>query len=199
MSMYRVRVVFAGAPITGAASSTLYFDDAGGTAQQAATAAMTWWAAAKVVMRTDCTFYNEVEVATIDAGTGDMTAISSVTQTVITGTNDTTPSAAQVQGVMRLRTGQFYNGREVRGRIYIPALGQGAFNNTGWQSGYLGTLNTAGAALISDANSTLVIWHRPTWDEGTPHTEAPDHPGISKVVSSASLWTKTGVLRSRRD
>jgi hypothetical protein len=124
-------------------------------------------------------------VATVDSTTGDITALTAVTSQTGTGgsVGDALPYATQ--GLVRLRTGFFVGGKEIRGRIFIPGLTE-TDSDIGVPSSFVvGAWNTAVAALIADANSVLLVYSR--------------KHAAGEAVVSGSAWNKWAVLRSRRD
>ena len=189
--MYRVRTIFSG--VTGAPYvNTLFFDSGGGTAAQAATAAGVFWGAADAQINSSCTWEQEAEVDELVAATGNLTSITAITAAAGTGGDSTVMLSPLQQVLIRLRTGVVVGDRELVGRIFVPANTE-AGNDTGgvvistWRAAY----NTAIANLISDANSTLVVWHRPSGPDATD--------GISHPVVSGQTQSKWSYLSSRRE
>lgn len=188
--MYRVRTVFSG--VQGAPwLNTLYFDDGGGTAQQAATAAGTFWGAVDTYIYGGITWTTEADVANIDPITGVLEGVSSTTPVTGTGGGGSDPLPYATQGLVRWRTGVVVGTRELRGKTFIPGLTETGVTAALVTAAVVTAVNTASAALISDANSTLVAWHRP------------DPPGSSTGVSwnvvTGQMAPGFAVLRSRRD
>lgn len=183
-TLYRVTTEF-----TGVAGSpyfnTLVFDGSAGTAQQAANATRTFWAAIQGNLADTLRGQVQLEVVSFESSTGEPTSVSAVTssQIVYTASNTMLPRASQ--GLVRLRTGVFVAGREIRGRIFIPCLTEVA-NDIGVPStSIISTVNTAAAALIADANSDLVVYSLA-------------HHSSASVVS-ANMWSEWAQLRTRRD
>lgn len=188
--MYRVRTVFTG--MTGAPwLNTLWFDASESTAQEAADAAIAFWQSVDAVMDSEVEWSTEPEVAQINSSTGGLAGIHDITPGTGTGgvSGEALPLASQA--LIRFRTGEVVNGREVRGRVFVPALAESSNDNGQVASGTLTTLNNATTALLGDANAVLVIWHRPPPDGsafGSKHT-----------VVAGSAWREFAVMRSRRD
>jgi len=182
-NIYRVRTVFSG--VQGAPwLSTLYFAELGGTAQQAATAAGAFWNAADALMQLSVSWTTEAAVFTLDETSGQPVSVANTTPVTGTGALGDHILPITTQGLVRLRTGVFLNGREVRGRIFVP--GYTEINSNGGPSAtVLSTLNAAGAALIADANSIFAVWSRTN--------------GVAQSVSAVETWNQWAVLRSRRD
>ena len=188
--MYRIRTVFggfAGTPWV----NTLYFNDAMGTAQQAATAASTFWGAVDANMDTQVSWLQENDVAGIDFATGNLVTVFSITGGTGSGGGATDSLPIVSQGLVRWRTASVVNNREVRGRTFIPALVVGANTNGTVTPAVRTSIEAAATAMIGDANSELVVWHRPTTVGGSNGSQA--------AVIAASMWTNFAELRSRRD
>jgi hypothetical protein len=184
MSMYRVVTNFTG-PQGSPWVSTQFFDAAGGTAQQAVVTVGTMWGAIDNRMATTVLWATEPDVATIDETTGDITGVTSTTPQSGAGSGSGNILPIVTQGLIQLRTGVFLNGREVRGRIFIPGLTEND-NDTGVpNAGILAVVNPAAAAAVADANSRLVVYTRANgaWAEAV-------------TASMASYWS---YLRTRRD
>ena len=185
--MFRVRTTFVG--LTGAPYlSTMYFEDTGGlTAANAVAAVGAFWGAIDNSLPNTLSWTTEAEVATIDFSNGQQTGLTSTTPQTGTGSIAATLHSPATQGLVRWRTGAFLGGRELRGRTFIPGMSTSVTNAaTGApNSTFLSAVNTAAAALIADANSTLLVWSRTKSAKST--------------VTSGSMWSQFAVLRSRRD
>jgi len=184
--MLRVRTLFVG-PSGTPWLNTMYFqhvteDQAAANAAVAAVGA--FWGAVDLRISTSVSWATEVDVVKMDVN-GVQELSFAVTPATGTGaaTGDMLP--AVTQGLLRWRTGTFINGREVRGRTFIPGLSEAQATLGVMDSACAGTINTAAAALIADANSTLIIWSRLLT--------------LSSTVSSGTAWNSFAVLRSRRD
>lgn len=183
--MYRVRTVFTG-PAGAPWLNTLYFDEAGGSAQQAATAAGAFWGAVDAHINTAVSWSTEADVVTVNADTGAATGVISTIPITGAGAvaSDILPRSSQ--GLIRLLTGVFNDGRQIRGRIFVPGLTETANGVGGIVAGATGlALGTAASDLVADASSTLLVWSR---------SALQDHP-----VVATSVWSQFAVLRSRRD
>lgn len=115
--------------------------------------------------------------------TGAETA-SVATSPTMTGTG--TLKSAATQGLLQLRTGVYAAGREIRGRLFIPAPTE-ALGDAMPDPSYVADLTTAGNNLISAMTSTTawVVYSRAR--------------AQSADVTSTSGWNQYAVLRSRRD
>jgi hypothetical protein len=184
MSHYRVRTIFTGAQGS-PWLSTLNFGAAGGTAAQAVTAVAAFWGAVDVQMPGTIDWTTEADVGTYSPA-GELEDVDTTTPSTGAGgagAGELLPRATQ--GLIRLRTGLIIDGRELRGRIFIPGLSESVNDNGTYAAASRATINTAAAALISDANSTLLVWSK-RWA-----TEAPALTGVTA--------TEFAVLTSRRD
>jgi len=184
MPLYRVRTVLTGYP--GAPYlNTMWFNTFGGaTAQAAVTAVGAFWTAMDANMGTPVSWVTEPDVATISEITGGITAVTQTTASSGTGNGGTgvVPNAAQ--GLIRLRTGVVVGARELRGRIFVPALVASPVSGD-VPSTIVAAMNVNVANLIADLNSELVVYSRA-------------HAGFASVVA-ATAWTEFASLRSRRD
>lgn len=193
MSMYRVQTSFTGAPVTGGGLNTLYFEAGGGlTAADAHDAVVDFWTLCAGAIDSELAMTVLGEIAVIDEATGTLTGVESATPVVVAGgaSGDALPLATQ--GLIRWRTGEFVNGREVRGRTFVPGPVEVLSTGGRPESSYVGGLNTAAAGLIAETTAALLIWHR-------PGPNAVLEPGSSHPVLTGSTWSEWAVLRSRRD
>lgn len=183
--IYRIRTVFtgvAGAPYY----SNLYFSSLGGTEEQARVAVYTLWQALATTLRSGMTGTVQADVPLIDPVTGDILNVNTGTDKITTFTNSTAPLPPSNQGLVRLLTGAFVGGRQVRGRTFIPGLTIGASTTAGAVTSAIQTqLNTNFATLVGTANADLVVWSRKN--------------GLWNAVNAATTWGQFGSLRSRRD
>lgn len=174
---------FAGAP----GYTQLYFGELdNGTV--AATRA--FWNSLTALLPNDVTITVANSGDLIDAVTGDITGGWTETSTTpVVGIN--TGSWANAAGLgVNWVTPAIINGRRLRGRTFIVPAASAAFDNDGSLTGAtVTTLTAAAQALVADASSELLVWHRPK----------PGSGGSSAVVTSVVVPDKTFVLRSRRD
>lgn len=188
--MYRVRTA-----ITGYGSypalSTMFFNESGGTAQQAADAVRAYWAGFASSIGNGVSLQVEAEVALIDSADGSLTGSAPVTTTVVNGSSAGEPLPFATQALQRWITGVVLDGRFVRGRTFIPALTELLSTAGAPTTAILTTMATQAQNLIADANSVLVVWHRPS--------DPTLADGAAVVVAGHSEWAKWAVLRSRRD
>jgi len=205
--MYRVTTLIGGAYVQGGGITQQYFDATGGTAAQAQTAVKNFWAQFASSVGSGTTFATNSAVETIDEVSGQITSVTSGTAGTTTGTGGTEVLPMATQGLLQLRTGVFSDGREIRGRIFIPAMLEGGSSAGVPTSSTQSAIAAAGAALIADANSVLVVYRRPrvaTVALGNPgqvgyRPAKTERDGEFAVVTSAPAATKWAILRGRRD
>lgn len=133
------------------------------------------------------------DVEILDPTTGALTGLMQVTTTPapvggLSGNWGPTACGAAVTW----RSSSVIGRRLARGRTFMTPLQAGCYDTTGvLTSTATSALQTAGAGLIADTASQLVIWHRPT-------KKAPSG-GQYTATMSASCTGMPVVLRSRRD
>lgn len=185
MGIYRVRTVWTG--VAGSPYYTnLYFTEIGGTAQEARNAVNAVFANMLASIRNDLRFTIETDVAVIDEVTGDIERVETTT-TALTGVGTSTedPLPPADQALMRLRTGVYNGGREIRGRVFVPGGVQTASDGGVPTVAHRNELNTRFAVLVTITSAQWVVWAKSR--------------GAIAVVTSATAWDQWAVLRSRRD
>ena len=183
--MFRVTTTFSGAYINGGGVQQFYFGDDGQTAANALTAVRTFWSGLAQVIASGTTITVEPEVEVVSVLTGQVTGTESGTGQVIAGGSAGEPLPPATQGLVRWRANFYINGRELRGRTFLPAMVESQ-NTAGIPSaGFLASVQPVVSALVNDANSTLLVYSR-------THRQ-------TASVSSGSVWSKWASLRSRRD
>lgn len=182
--MYRITTLFSGPLVNGGGINQLYFDQGGGTGVQAHVAARAFWQNIDDVMHSSVTYQVLAEIELVDNTTGQVEGIETTDVYNGTGQLSTDPLPPTVQGLVRWRTGVYDNGREIRGRTFLPGMCEGNSTDGAPTSGTVGVFNTAAGNLVADANSELVVWSR---------------KGLFAPVVSGQAWVKWASLRSRRD
>lgn len=182
--MWRVTTTFTGLPGTPWINQ-LHFDSSVGNAQDAVDAAGTFWdSCAGSNMANGLVIATEPDVDVVDEVTGDKIGVISTTPAVSGGTGISDPLPFANQVLIRLRTGVYVAGREIVGKIFIPAILES--NSTGLVGSSLRTFyNGVAQALIDDVNCTLVVWSKKN--------------GEAVPAVSPSTSNQFAVLRSRRD
>ena len=188
MAILRVRTVFVG--VTGSPwLSTFYFLPAGenGTQTEADDAVAkvgAFWTDLRPQFSSLVTFATDPSVAYLSLA-GQQTGAFSTTPVTAIGQGSGDPLPYATQGLMRLFTPSFINGRQVRGRAFIPGGVESASTGAVPVAGYLTAVNTAGTALLGGAAPQLAVWSRKN--------------AAASAVASVSTWSQWAVLRSRRD
>lgn len=131
-------------------------------------------------------------VTSFNPANGSPTSVTGVVAPSVSCSNTGEVLPLATQGLVHMHTGTYRNGREIRGRVFIP--GPTELNNsfqglpmTLWTD----TLQAAADVFIADADAGWSVWSRPS----TP--EASD--GLIVPITSAEAWANWAVLRSRRD
>lgn len=191
--MIRIRTIMTGGA-GGPYLSVMHFDgETPLAAQDAATAARTFWDGVKAVIYTGLSVQVDTVALQVVEETGTIVAAYPVTAAVVAGggTGEALPYATQ--GLLRWRTGAYVNGREVRGRTFVPRPSE-ADNTSGFPAAaYATVLQNAGNALIASASANFGVWKKP------PLPVPPGVPGQFIPVTAAQVWSNWSVLKSRRD
>jgi hypothetical protein len=124
-------------------------------------------------------------VETYLVSTGQPAAVVSTTPVTGTGTQSLDMIPIASQSLLRLRTGVYTNGRELRGRVFLP--GATVSSNVGGapSSGLQSTMTSAGQTLLADGTCAWAVYSR-------VHK-------VAEQVASTSVWAEYAQLRSRRD
>ena len=203
----RVTTVITGTYVNGGGVTTHHFDESTGTAAQLCAAVNSFWNYNASVFVTGTLFTVLSEVEELNDANGQLTGVSAGTLYNVPGTAVSEPLSPATQGLIRWRTGVVSDGREIRGRTFLPAM-CAADNDDGKPiAAALTVFQSMANALIGDANSTFVIWRRPR--KARPQIGSPGDPwylpaqaqrdGTSATVDNGGPWTQWAVLRSRRD
>lgn len=179
----QVRVGWSGLGVSDSVS-VLNFLDSVASAQAAVDAVESGFAIFMAEISNDYTMTVEPVVRDINTATGQLQGLEGVTTSPITGLNSAAPLAQATQALIQWRTGTFVNGREVRGRTFVPGATATWIDDGEPDSGALSLLGAGGLDVIAESGDTLAVWSR---SSGTAH-----------AVSSVSVWTDFAVLRSRR-
>lgn len=123
---------------------------------------------------------------------------------LVTGTSVSGYGPTPLMFLLQLRTSDFSDGTNVRGRAFIgPCIVQSDADGTP-SSGGIGAVQDIGDALLdvgNPGNPRLRVWRRPRAARaaggGLPALEQRD--GSSHEVTSTTVPNKWSVLRSRRD
>jgi hypothetical protein len=180
--MKRVRTIFSGVQGT-PYFSNLYFGDSA-LSNACVTVVSTFFADMDGVISQNLSWTTQGTVVTIDPVTGDITDSEDVTgqNGVGADTGELMPFATQA--LIRWHTGEYINGRELRGRCFIPGMTIVADDQGVLLPSTLLTIQNAADGLIA-AGQNMLLWSK-------------TH-GQTRAVTSADVWEQFAVLRSRRD
>ena len=203
MALARIRTVFVGVAGTPWYSNLYFLNDGGTSIAASATGwVTTFWQTLDNNMNSQLTWATDPEVPTFNETTGKITKVDAVTPGTGAGSGAGEPLPYTNQLLIRLITSSFINGRRVRGRIFVPGLGE-SDNAVGGVLAATRTLaNNAATTLITSSASTLAVWARPYDALDSNGQPIPGHTprlGSQHSVSTSQVWTQWAVLRSRRD
>lgn len=184
MTILRVRVGYSGIGGT-PYLSTFFFNGAGQTdADNAASAVATFQGAIDAFQDSELTWRTDPQVVEINEANGQALGSYSTAAQTASGsvTGESVPFIAQA--LVRMRTGVYIAGRELRGRLFIPGLTEVNSTNGVLASATLTGLGIACDNLRTDADAEWVVWSR-------------TH-GQDSVITAANVWEQFATLRSRR-
>ncbi len=184
--IHRVRTI-----VTGVTGSPWYINthwdaqaDADPTPQ---VQAMTdFWGAIKSYLDNACVYRVQPDVPVIETTDDQIVAVLTTdgSQTTGTGTTSALPYANQM--LVRMQTGVYASGRQVRGRLIIPGPTATTSTVDGTiSSSVRAAIDTAAAALTTSADESFRVYSK--------------RNGAAYPVSTASTWEQYSILRSRRD
>lgn len=153
----------------------------------AATQVRTFWWAIKSYLKDSITVQTLGEVPVIDLATGQIIDVLSITPpdaVLGTDTGESLPYATQA--LVRFTTGQYVNGRQLRGRMFVPGATEANSSGGVPASGYVSTLASAAGNLAHVSLTAIPVVYSKTHNTAAPTT-------------GSSVWSKWAILRSRRD
>jgi hypothetical protein len=182
----RVRTIWTGVAGT-PAYSNFYFDADTTDAADFQAMVLETWDTIKTQIKEGVTATMVNPIPIINDGTGDVVDVAIGAGGSTSGTNTEDELPPMTSGLLQMHTGQFYGGRELRGRCFIPYPTRTLSSGGKPTSDYRGQLSDAfnGLLGISGANGA--------WRIFSPSKH------VSNAVSSISIWDQWGSLRSRRD
>lgn len=182
--MLRVRVTWSGIGGT-PYLSTFYFDGLTQTdADNAVTAVGTALALYDGLVDNQVTWATDPEVPVMDEATGQSISAFSTTPLSGTGAQSSSNLPFATQGLLRLRTGVFVSGREIRGRLFLPGLVSASNTDGTVTPANKANIDSWFDGLRTDANSVWVVWSRKN--------------GQVATITSNVMWTQWASLRTRR-
>lgn len=178
----RVNVTWSGVGGTPYLSSFWFEGETQTAADNAVTAVGTFVGAVDALIDGGVTWATQAEVIQVDLSSGKPEGLWDTTPVTGSGGASGVAVPFAAQGLLRLRTGSFVGGREVRGRLFIPGL---LASQDGTPTAtQISTINGHAATLIADSNSEWVVYSR--------------EKALTATVVSATLWSQWAMLRSRR-
>lgn len=186
--MIRIRTQFVGedgSPY----HNTLYFGgDTAGEADAAANAARIFWGNCANAMSTLLTGTINGEAEFVDVATGQVTGTEAVSQSAIEGFAAGSILPPANQGLCRMLTNTFVNGRRLRGRVFVPGPTEALAESGLPTATYLGYLNDGIADLLTEGAAA-----------GNFGIYSPTHRVFGEVVGGTAWAENYAILRSRRD
>lgn len=136
---------------------------------------------------------------TIDEATGkQVNAWSGGQVNTIPGTATAQAWSAVAGALVRFETGQFANGRRIRGRMFLVPIAANTYSQTGTITSSVANAIKAAADKLLTLPGQLVVYSRPVYNNATtPPTLV--RPGLSHPVISTTCPTKVTYMSSRRD
>jgi hypothetical protein len=186
--MLRVTMMFTGVPGSPWFNITHWLgNDTAAGAQLAVDHVNQFYLAIGTLIDNAVTWTSGGTVEVIDPATGTLTGTFSVVPATGGGASTALALPQATQGVVQLRTGSFKNGREIRGRIFVPGLTVDALATSG-------DLTTGAQSTLAGAANALQAWDAPAlsvWSRAAPSQAV--------SVESTAVPLEFAVLRSRRD
>lgn len=199
MAIGRVRTVFTG-PAGSPWLSTAWFDaDVAFVAQDWADATGDFWQAADSGMDDTVSWTTEPEILILDEVTGEPSAVQVTTPSTGAGSQAGERAPTLLQALVRWRTGSFVDGREVRGRWFIPGLSELVLVDGVLESGYTTALSAAAATYIAYPGVSPVVWQRPRLADPTQEPPVEARAGSMHPITAGAATNRFSPLRSRRD
>jgi hypothetical protein len=187
-TMHRVKMLLSGAALPGGGLATHYFDYPSSAAQTALDAATSLWGQFCTYMCPDLHVVADAIVDQVDPADGAIFGVTACSPESLAGAsaNDCITQASQM--LVQWRTGQYLNGREVRGRTFVPGVTENYSTSGELAPAVLASLPANLDAFINASGAVPVIWHRP----------GPHGAGSAVPIALGTLWTEFAVLRGRR-
>lgn len=183
-NLQRIRTVFTGVAGT-PWYSNMYMQGNADTVSGAGGHVADFWSTIDLYILNDVTWTVESEVAIINDATGQVTEVADWAGATGVGESSDVPLPFATQGLINWNTGVFRNGRQVRGKTFVPGLVQSANAEGNLNAAVRSLIAGAAAELITDRNGTFAVYS-PTG-------------ATSVLISSANVPSKFAVMRSRRD
>lgn len=185
--MLRVRTIVTGVTGTPWYYNHYYGGTTSGEAAQALVATKAWVDGLKAIQYTGLTSQVQADVAYMNPTTGDVLGIYAGSSATYLSTGAGARSSYVDQILVRLRTGVYNAGREIRGRWFLPGIRQVAYVNGGVDASFITSINGINNSLLTAGTGAggLVVWSRTG--------------GLTAQVTTMPVWDQVAVQRSRRD
>lgn len=177
------------------------------TGAQATSAVFNFWNYNPAIFASGTVFSVSAEVEQFEDTTGALTGVLTGTASSVTASGTGEICSPATQGLIRWRTGVIEDGREIRGRTFLPAVPVSQVDDGHPATGYSSAATTMAQLLQADSSTVLAIWRRPR--KARPQVGQPGDPwylpsqsaraGSSAAVATYACWDKFAVLRGRRD
>jgi hypothetical protein len=122
-----------------------------------------FWTAIADILSNEVTVKVDDSHPVFDISTGTTVGVSTSSEAAVVGTNAEEELATLLQVRVNLLTGEFVNGRELRGGFYIPALCESANDNGALHADVVATILVFLQDLYFDAagfNGAGAVWSR---------------------------------------
>jgi hypothetical protein len=184
MQLARIRTVFTG--VAGSPwYSNMYFDADAASGEDYIPGVHQFWTDQANFIAAAVDWIVEGEYAVIEDSTGNIVDVGDGDSLAGGGTQATETLPWANQALVNWNTGQYINGRQLRGKTFIPGLTQVSNVNGSLNPSHQASLQQRADELISDGNGAFRIY------SPTHLTSAP--------VTGRNVPTLISVLRSRRD
>nr|CRY96770.1 hypothetical protein [uncultured prokaryote] len=197
--IYQTRTIFTG--VDGAPYfNNLYFRDRAVEdpfiGAQAATVA--FWTSISASMSNNCAIQVQPDITVLEDDTGEIQGSVAIPSAAFGGGQSGNKLPPATQLFANLKTGVYVGGRQIQGRIFVPALTVDSSNQgQPTASAVLGLQNACDTFEVgASPDVQLVVWRRPR--PGTLLDPLP-RAGLAADVNAAIASSKFAVLRSRRD
>lgn len=125
-------------------------------------------------------------VDSLNDSTGQLEGVVAVAAPAsVAGSATGSPVADASQGLIRMSTNAFLNGRRVQGRMFVPGIASSALVGGNLAASAVGDLADALAPTVG----ALCVFSRPT----------PTRGGSVSIVNALTGWSELAVLRRRRN
>lgn len=187
MALHRIRTSWNNAAAVGGGVTTMFFDEAvTAVGADLIPIVKAFWDASAGLRPTAAVATIEAEVPTFNVATGALEAVASGTARTSAGSSGGEYLPLANQALIRLVTNGLRKNRQVKGRVFLPAVVEGVVLNGQLDTASRSACNAACGPLIA---AGLQVWSRPVNGAG----------GEAFPVISVATMSKMAVLRSRRD